>query len=73
MSEYKYIITKSVIINDEEVVEKFNVVDVNNEVFSSSVSVKGAVIGALAVGIPLKTINFNGNWVPIKECIKAVQ
>lgn len=70
---FKYIITKTVVINDEETIEKYKIVNEDDEVFSDSYSTKGAVIGAMAVGISLRDINFNGHWVPIKDCIKAVQ
>ena len=43
------------------------------DTYSSSKSVKGAVIGALAIGIRLNTIDFNNNWVPVGECLQAVR
>ena len=54
--------------------DNVQVVEINTgESYSSSKSVKGAVIGALAIGINLSTINFNNHWVPIRECIRAVR
>lgn len=50
----------------------FKVISVENEVWSEAHSTKGAVIGAMVCGIRLKDIDFNGNYVPIKECLEVV-
>lgn len=59
------------IVNDET--GRFKVVDMEGFAMSDSNSIKGAVIGALACGVPLREINFNEHFVPIKECIEAVR
>lgn len=60
------------IINDES--KQIKVVDVvDGFSWGQGASVKGAVISALRCGVPLKEINFNGYYVPVKECIQAVK
>lgn len=56
---------------DNEQVKVVDVVDGFN--WGQGASVKGAVISALRCGVPLKEINFNGHYVPVKECIQAVK
>lgn len=36
-------------------------------------SIKGAVIGALVNQVRLNNIDFNGHYVPIKECLAVVK
>lgn len=62
---------KYVIINNE-IDNRIKIVDCDGFAFSDAKSVKGAVIGALVLGIRLKDIDFNGNYVPIKECLEVV-
>lgn len=52
---------------------RFQVIDMEGFAFGDGASVKGAVISALRCGVRLRDINFNGHWVPIKECIQAVK
>ncbi len=52
---------------------RFQVIDMDGFAFGDGASVKGAVISALRCGVRLRDINFNGYWVPIKECIQAVK
>lgn len=42
-------------------------------VWSRGKSSKGAVIGALRQGIPMREIDISSAYVPIHECIKAVK
>lgn len=48
---------------------RMKVVDSEGFAFSEATNVKGAVCGALAIGIRLSDIDFNGHYVPIKEVI----
>ncbi|MBO5478549.1 MAG: hypothetical protein J6J36_08115 [Clostridia bacterium] len=59
------------IINDET--GRFKVIDMEGFAMGDSPSIKGAVISALACGVPLREINFNGHWVPVRECLEAVK
>lgn len=52
---------------------RFQVIDMEGFPFGDGASTKGAVISALRCGVRLRDINFNGHWVPIKECIQAVK
>lgn len=52
---------------------RFQVVDMEGFAFGDGASIKGAVISALRCGVRMKDINFNGHWVPVKECIQAVK
>ena len=62
------------IIENDDNKETYKVIDIKDGfVFSESKTTKGAVIGALVCGVQLKTINFNGHYVPIKECIAVVK
>ena len=69
MSSFKY----KYIIENNDIDGRFKVLDVDGFAFGDSVSIKGAVIGALAVGIKLRDINFNGYWVPVREVLQAVE
>ena len=69
MSSFKY----KYIIENNDIDGRFKVVDVEGYPFGDSVSVKGAVIGALAIGIKLSDIDFNGYWVPVREVLQAVE
>lgn len=62
---------KYVIINNE-IDNRIKIVDCDGFAFSDAETVKGAVIGALALGIRLRDIDFNGYYVPIKECLEVV-
>ena len=59
-------------ITNDETDGRIKVIDCDGFAFSDAESVKGAVIGALVLGIRLKDIDFNGNYVPIKECLQVV-
>lgn len=63
---YKY----KIIVNKFD--NEYKVVDDEDFPFSNGKSVKGAVIGALAIGIPLREIDFNGNYVPLNEVFSAI-
>jgi len=52
---------------------RFQVVDMEGFAFGDGASIKGAVISALKCGVRMRDINFNGHWVPVKECIQAVK
>ena len=60
-----------IVNSDNEQVKVIDVVDGFS--WGQGASVKGAVISALRCGVPLKEINFNGHYVPVKECIQAVK
>lgn len=62
---------KYTVINNE-IDGRIKIIDCDGFPFSDAKSVKGAIIGALALGIRLKDIDFNGHYVPIKECLQAV-
>ena len=59
------------IVNDEN--GKFKVIDFDGFAMGQGASVKGAVIGALICGVPLREINFNGYYVPVRECLEVVK
>lgn len=59
------------IVNDEN--GRFKVIDFDGFAMGQGASVKGAVIGALVCGVRLREINFNGHYVPVKECLEAVK
>lgn len=52
---------------------RFQVIDMKGFAFGDGASIKGAVISALRCGVRMKDINFNGHWVPIRECLQAVK
>ena len=52
---------------------RFQVIDMEGFAFGDGASIKGAVISALRCGVRMKDINFNGHWVPVRECIQAVK
>lgn len=64
---YKY----KIVVNEFD--NEYKVVDGEDFPFSNGKSVKGAVIGALAIGIPLSQIDFNGNYVPLKEVFAVIK
>lgn len=65
--EFKY-----KIINEDN--NEFKVISLEDGfAFGRGKSVKGAMIGALISGIRLNTIDFNGFYVPINECLSVVK
>ena len=52
---------------------RFQVIDMEGFAFGDGASIKGAVISALRCGVRMRDINFNGHWVPVRECLQAVK
>ena len=65
--QFKY----SIISEDGERIKVVELKD--NFVWGHAESVKGAVIGALVSGVRLGDIDFNGHYVPIRECLEVVK
>lgn len=54
-----------------KVLKKYQVIGKDRWTYSEATNSKGAVQGALAIGIRLSDIDFNGNYVPIREVING--
>ena len=50
-----------------EFTSKFEVIGQDDFVWAEATSPTGAVNGALACGVPLKEINYNGHYVKFRE------
>lgn len=51
----------------DEFTSKFQVIGADDFIWSEATSATGAVNGALACGVPLRDINYNGHYVKFKE------
>ena len=58
----------------EEETEEYRVESLDDGfVWSRGKSTKGAIIGALRQGIPMREIDISEAYVPIHECLQAVR